>query len=184
MKKKVEILCVLDRSGSMSLIMVEAVAAFNEFVKQQQKVPGKANLTLVAFDDQYKVVFDRIKIKDVPELKVTDVPPRGMTALNDAIGKAINNIPAKSKDVVLLIQTDGYENASQEYKSVQIKELIAGKEKLGWDISFIGAGVDAFSIGGDFGIKMDKCMNITKDAKGMRDYVTFTSSVATGYRGS
>lgn len=180
MKKKIEILCIMDRSGSMRSIMDETVGAFNGFVEQQKKLPGKAKLTLVAFDDQYKVVMDRVKLNDVAELSVSDVQPRGMTALNDAIGKAFANIDAEN--VVCLIQTDGYENDSKEYSTHSIKSLIEEKKKLGWDISFIGAGVNAFSIGKDFGLAFDKCVTVNKTKLGMETFRSYASATATSYR--
>ncbi|HAR37767.1 MAG TPA: hypothetical protein DCS09_03870, partial [Porphyromonadaceae bacterium] len=164
MKKKVEILCVLDRSGSMSSIMEEAVSAFNGFVEQQKTLPAKANLTLVAFDHEYTVVYDKVKLAEVQPLKVSDVPPRGMTALNDAIGRAMANVT--SKNVVMLIQTDGHENASKEYTSEAVKKLIEEKKAIGWDISFIGAGIDAFASGSAYGILRDKCLSVGKNEKG------------------
>lgn len=180
MKKNVEILCILDRSGSMSNIMEEAVTAFNEFVTQQKELPGCANLTLVAFDNEYSVVMDKVCLKEVKELKVSDVRPRGMTALNDAIGKAINSV--NSENVICLIQTDGYENASQEYNGKQVKELIAKKKEEGWDISFIGAGIDAFAAGQNYGLAADKCLSIDKTKQGMDTYKNFSCNVATSYR--
>jgi uncharacterized protein YegL len=179
-KKKVEILCILDRSGSMMSIIDETVAALNEFISQQKKLKGKATLTLVAFDNEYLVVHDRVDIKKVDPVSVSDVQPRGMTALNDAIGKTINS--TKAKDVVLLIQTDGQENASQEYTTAQIKELVQAKEKEGWDISFIGAGIDAFSSGANYGLAANKCLSIDKTKEGMSQMRNYTCSVTTSYR--
>jgi Mg-chelatase subunit ChlD len=176
--KVVDILCILDRSGSMSGIMEEAIGAFNEFVNEQKKLEGTdARLTLVTFDNRYDVLFDKVDIKEVRELTIDDASPRGMTALNDAIGKAINSVD--NNDVVLLIQTDGYENASREYNTTQIKELIDKKKGLGWDISFIGADVDAFAAGANYGILADKCLNIDKTVKGMTQYRSLMSANTT-----
>lgn len=180
MKKKVEIVCILDRSGSMSSIMSEAVASLNSFIEGQKELPGKVKVTLVAFDDQYEIVLDRVKLNEVPVIKVEDVRPRGMTALNDAIGKTINNITAKN--VVLLIQTDGFENASQEYNTKQVRDLIEAKKDAGWDISFIGAGIDAFATGSTYGIVKGKCLSIDKTAAGMENMRGFSAQTSFDYR--
>jgi hypothetical protein len=179
--KRMKIVCILDRSGSMGGIMVEAVAALNTFLKKQKELPGEAIVTLVAFDDQYEVVRN-VNLKDCKDITIDEVRPRGMTALNDAIGKTIAS--TKGKNVVLLIQTDGYENASKEYTTESIKEMIEEKKKKGWDISFIGAGIDAFAPGISYGILRDKCISITKDKRGMADYMVYTNSVTNAYRNS
>ena len=140
--------------------MDEAVAAFNTFIDEQKKLEGKAKVTLIAFDDRYEVVLVRVKLKDVKPLTVNAVLPRG-TALNDAIGKAINSVSSKRKDVVLLIQTDGGENSSREFKTSQVNEMIKAKEQLGWDVTFIGAGIDAFDVGMNYGIKRGNIMAVT-----------------------
>ncbi len=180
-KDTVEIICVMDRSGSMSGITKEAVNAFNRFVEDQKKLPGKAKLTLVAFDDQYEVIHDRVKLKDVPMLTEGEVFARGMTALNDAVGKAINRA-TDAKKVICLIQTDGFENSSHEYSSNQIKSLVEEKTDAGWEFHFIGAGIDAFAQSAQFGISRANTFSVSADAKGMDDYSERMSVTSTAYR--
>lgn len=77
------------------------------------------------------------------------IVPRGSTALYDAIGKAISetgSILASLKEddrpgrVMFVIQTDGQENASREYKSAAIAELIKKQTDIyAWQFQFIGA---------------------------------------------
>lgn len=180
MAKKVEIICIMDRSGSMEPIMAETVGAFNAFVQQQQELPGKARLTLIAFDHEYTVVLDRVKLKQVPELTVADLPPRGMTALNDAVGRAVRSMETDA--VVCLIQTDGHENASTEYSTDQVKALLDEKKKDGWEISFIGAGIDAFAVGGSFGLKLDECLSVERTEAGVKEFGERISEVSTAFR--
>ncbi|WP_207064022.1 vWA domain-containing protein [Motiliproteus sp. SC1-56] len=183
MAKPIEILCVLDRSGSMGSIMDEAIAAFNHFVEQQKQLPGKAKLTLAAFDDRYELILKRVKISDVPSLNRSAVEPRGMTALYDAIGRTISSAKT-DRQTICLIQTDGYENASQEYSAKQIKELIKQKEGDGWEFVFIGAGVDAFTAGTDFGLTADKCVSVAKSSVGMEAFAYELGSRTTSFRRS
>jgi hypothetical protein len=86
-----EIAVVLDRSGSMQSMAIEAVGGMNAFLESQQKLPGEARLTLVLFDHEYIVAHSRRPIKDVPPLDDDTYVPRGSTALLDAIGRTINN---------------------------------------------------------------------------------------------
>lgn len=161
MKKKksnaVHIICVLDRSGSMSSLAVEVINSFNNFLIEQKAEKGKAFLTLVLFDDKYEVLYDRVDIQDVNPLNDKMYYARGMTGLYDAIGKAINS--TEDKDAMVLIQTDGYENSSQEYNQSSIKELISKKEKLGWDFIFLGANIDTMAEGSKMGLDSSKSMS-------------------------
>lgn len=145
-KKTVEIVCVLDRSGSMAGLEKDVIGGFNSFIEEQRKVKGKARVTLAIFDTQYTLVYDRIKLKNVPELTSEVYWPRGGTALNDAIGTTIANLKKGSKGI-FLIQTDGEENASQEYTNDSIKRLVSKKEKKGWNFIYLGADIDAFGEG-------------------------------------
>lgn len=177
----IEVICILDRSGSMTHIMDEAVGAFNNFIEDQKKLEGDVNVTLVAFDDQYEKVFDRVDIHEIPELTREMVRPRGMTAMYDAIGKALSEASQDSKTIVL-IQTDGAENASREHNGAGIKSLIEQYEKQGWDFNFIGAGIDAVTAGQNFGMKMNKCFNIQASATGMENLRSTMSCATALYR--
>ena len=179
--KKVEILCILDRSGSMDHIMKEAINAFNEFVTEQKTLPGDARLTLAAFDDKYDVIHDRVDIQEVPTLSKRVVFARGMTALNDAIGKTINNAK-KNKKTICLIQTDGLENCSNEYSTNDIRELIKKKTKKGWEFHFIGAGIDAFAEGHKYGIPDANRVSVASNAKGMSQYGATCNAATTSFR--
>ena len=129
-----EIGFVLDRSGSMKDMELEARNGFNAFLESQQKLPGEARLTLVLFDHEYIVAHDGVPIKDVPSLDEHTYVPRGTTALLDAIGRTINTIgerldktpePEQPGKVIVAILTDGLENASQEFKRKEIFKMNA-----------------------------------------------------------
>lgn len=189
MSNNIEILCLLDRSGSMNLIIEEAVGAFNTFIEEQRELSkdldDKVKVTLASFDNHYEVVFDRVKLDKVPELTVEQVMPRGMTGLNDAIGKLITEAKHPDRDTIVLIQTDGYENASQEFSGEQIKELVAKKESEGWDFTFIGAGLNdevVKKMAEDRGFM--KSFAVAASADGMDLYKDSISMTTTAYRAS
>lgn len=129
MENYINILCVLDRSGSMGSIIEKAISGFNHFLKEQKMVKGEAKLQTMLFDDEF-IVSELQNIQKVKEFTTKTYQPRGMTALYDAIGKTIDNElerlsmlpkhkrPSKTLCVIL---TDGYENASREYHQDLIK---------------------------------------------------------------
>jgi hypothetical protein len=150
-----EIAYILDRSGSMQPMQEPAVAAFNDFIKSQLDVPGDARLTLVQFDDAYEVPISAKPIQDVPKLTAATYIPRGSTALLDAIGRTIKEtdrritaLPDAEKPgkVILAIFTDGEENASQEYTTKHIGDLIRlYRDQKGWEFLFLAANQDAIA---------------------------------------
>jgi len=155
-----DITVIMDRSGSMQSCQVEAENGLNRFIEEQQAQSGEALFSLVQFDDQYEVVHQAVPIQNVPHCTLV---PRGMTALLDAVGKTINTTgerlaatPQAERPglVIMVIITDGMENASQEFKREQIKEMITHQqEKYNWQFTFLGANQDAFAEAGAIGIK-------------------------------
>jgi hypothetical protein len=169
-----ELICIVDRSGSMSSIRSDAIGGFNTFLDAQKKAPGKANLTLVLFDDQYDVVHDAATIDGVEALTEKTYIPRGSTALLDAIGRAI--IDAKTKvdnprekpHVIVSILTDGEENASREFSRDQIFKMITEQTENGWEFIFLAANQDAISAGMGLGIGASNSFNFKSTKKGMQ----------------
>lgn len=172
------ILTIIDRSGSMGMLRQEVIGGFNNFLAEQKVVEGSATMTLVQFDDCYEVNYDFVNIQDVPDLNEKTYVPRGMTAMLDAIGKAVTSTGVtlskmKEEDrperIVVLIQTDGQENASCEYTQEEIKEIITEQENTySWEFVFLGANIDAVSVGGNIGIPVSKSMKNANNADGMK----------------
>ncbi len=166
MKKKMDIVFLLDRSGSMSGAESDTIGGFNNYIKKNRNNKFETNVTTILFDDRYEVLHDRISIKDVKELTNEDYYVRGSTALLDAIGKTINTLDRKDTDKVLfVITTDGYENASREYDNNKIKKLI--KKHDNWEFMYIGADIDSYTTGGNLGISRKNIANYKKDRKGV-----------------
>ncbi len=170
-KDYTEIICIIDRSGSMASIKDDAIGSFNTFLKTQKKLPGKATLTYVQFNTEYEVMYENMPLKDVPELNSNTFIPRGCTALLDAVGRTIDtvdrrikNIPKKKRPVVIVcILTDGEENSSTEFKTNQIKTLITNKEnKHQWEFIFLTANQAAFSEAVKMGI--ESCYTVSFQA--------------------
>jgi len=151
----IEIVVVLDRSGSMQSVCSDTIGGFNAFVAEQKaNALGEVKLSLYQFDDKYDVVYEGKDIKDVPPLTDKTFVPRGMTALLDATGKTINNLGSRLASmpeierpslVVFVILTDGQENASKEFKLDQVKEMIKHQtNRYSWQFVFLGADQNAF----------------------------------------
>jgi len=188
--EKTQIICILDRSGSMSSIMSDSIGGFNTFLKQQKELPDDAALTVALFDDKYELLYDNIDIKKVKELTKKEWFPRGTTALYDAIGKTINTVRTnrehlgdeKPTKVLVCIVTDGLENASKEYRISEIKELIKNCEKDDWNFIYLAANQDAFDIGSSFGISGSNTYTYTASAAGVYNMSNTLNASASTYR--
>lgn len=154
-----DVTVVLDRSGSMAVCKDEAEGGLNAFIDEQKKAEGRCHFTLVQFDTQYEFVHRGVSIQDVPRFTLE---PRGMTALLDAVGRAINEtgerlskIPEAERPglIVFVIVTDGQENSSSEFTLSQVKQMIQRQQnEYSWQFQFLGANQDAFAEASALGI--------------------------------
>ena len=191
---KSEIICIIDRSGSMSAIVNDAIGGFNAFLEEQKKFSGEATLTFVQFDTEYEVVHENRPLNDVPPLDNSTYRPRGMTALLDAVGRTIedtgrrlSNIPNESRPdkIIVAILTDGEENSSRKYNLSQIREMVTHqKEKYQWEFIYLGANQDAFAEAAKFGIDSKDTANFAATGKGVRNAYTSMSDTVAQYRTS
>jgi len=183
-----EIAVILDRSGSMGTIKDSTIEGFNGFVDEQKKGTGEMNLTLVQFDTEYEVLYTRKNIQDV---KCLEFHPRGSTALYDAIGRTINTLgreiactaPAQRPGKVLvLIITDGEENASKEFTLEKVKEMITHQTDVyKWEFLFIGANQDAVLSGASLGIRANNTMAFTVDNDSNSRMYSRASAITSNY---
>lgn len=160
---------VLDESSSMSSCWDTTISGFNEFVQGQKSADaGEANLTLIKFNGfQSTTVFNAVPLDSIPLLDKTLYRPSGNTNLLDAIGNAITSVNShlsslKKKDrpgVIITIMTDGEENSSRNYSNTQIKEMVKAAEAADWTFVFLGANIDAFSVGSMFGMTAKNSVN-------------------------
>ena len=151
--ESLSILFIMDSSGSMVAMDDEPLQGLNDFY-QKQKESGEFMSTLCLFNTEVKFIHKNINGKDIPILTNNDYRPNGMTALYDAIGESVKfQLEQNQKNVLVVILTDGEENASQRYKKRDIKDLLQKMEKEnGWKIMYLGANQDSFKVAGDIGI--------------------------------
>ena len=172
----IELVFILDRSGSMSGLESDTIGGFNAMIAKQKKEEGEAYVSTILFDNVSEVLHDRINLKEIPKMTSKDYTVRGCTALIDAIGGAIKHIGnihkyARPEDVpahtMFIITTDGQENASHRFSSDEVKKMIENqKEKYGWEFLFIGANIDAVETAARFGIERNRAVNYNADSKG------------------
>ena len=171
-----EIVFLLDRSGSMAGLESDTIGGFNAMIEKQKKADGTALVSTVLFDDACDVIHDRVPIAKVENLTEETYFVRGCTALLDAVGGAIHHIGnvhkyAREEDrpekTLLIITTDGLENASRRYTYARVKAMVERqKERYGWEFLFLGANIDAIRVAGNIGICADFAATYLHDEKG------------------
>lgn len=185
---KTEILMLLDASGSMQAVHQKATDACNQFIRDQKKVDGELGMRIEAFNRERTPLFDSaVDGWHKAYISKENYRPDGVTALYDAIGYCIeelgdrlsrrnkNQLPDK---VVFVVQTDGFENASQVFTADKVNEMITHQRtKYSWEFVFLGADQDAMPNASRIGIPSVNTMSYgSADTK--RSFAAMSASVA------
>jgi Mg-chelatase subunit ChlD len=192
MKHETDVTVILDRSGSMETIASDVIGGFNQLLSDQQRQPGECRLTVVQFDDRYEVVYANRPMVDAPLLTPQTFEPRGTTALLDAIGRTIEEtgkrftaLPESERPdrVLMVIITDGLENASRRYSRAKIFDMISRQRDVyKWTFLFIAANQDAIEEGGKVGIAPQFSRNFVPTAAGVHEAAASLSEAVSNYR--
>jgi hypothetical protein len=147
------VIFILDRSGSMSGQEGDVIGGVNAYVDGLRTDPGEVGISYVRFDNAVELVWNDIALPDVPAMTGADYTVRGSTALLDAIGSTVAGVtPREDHNYIVIIHTDGQENASVEWKKSKVSALLTAREQAGnWTFLFFGQGIDAWSEARDAG---------------------------------
>lgn len=190
-----ELVFILDRSGSMGGLEADTIGGFNSLLEKQKKERGEALVSTVLFDNEIEVLHDRAPLEGVAPITAEDYYVRGCTALLDAVGGAVHHIGnvhkyARAEDVpehtLVVITTDGMENASRRYTAPQVKAMVKRQqEKYGWEFLFLGANIDAVETAAQFGIAPQRAANYRSDHDGTRlNYEVLSDAVCAARAGA
>lgn len=183
---------VLDETGSMH--QHPTIDGFNEYLGGLRKdKKNKYKMSLTKFDSTgIETIYEALDLKKVPDLTTDTYVPGAMTNLNDAVGHTIKCMDKlfesmkKKCNILLVIMTDGYENASKEFNSTQIAKLIKEKQEGGWTVTFLGANIDTASVGRTYqidssNVKSYATSNMSATMRGLsQSTVNFASTAVAG----
>ena len=171
-----ELVFILDMSGSMAGLTDDTIGGFNSILKEQASKDGDVLVTTYLFNNDSRMIHDRLPITRVPQMTERDYCASGCTALLDAMGDAIRHIAgihryARAEDVpdhtMFVITTDGMENASHRYTATQVKSMVEHEqEKYGWEFLFLAANIDAVETAARIGVSPDRAVNYMSDTIG------------------
>jgi len=173
-KDLVELVFIVDRSGSMSGIASDMEGAIKSVIDDQKKLEKDVRVSLIQFDNEYEEVFTHRSIADVGKISIH---PRNSTALLDAMGKTINsferNFSGTDEDerpekVLFVIITDGEENSSYEFSRDKVFGMVETvKRDHGWELIYLGANQDSIAEGNKIGVARHNTLNYMATSRGV-----------------
>ncbi len=167
-KSETSIYLLIDRSGSMIDRWGETLGAVNTYVEElaKAKETKKAKATVCLFDGQVNLDFltlrNAVPVSEWKPLTSADAAPRGMTPLFDAIGKLAGIVDGeKPKQAVVVVVTDGAENASRKVTREGAKAHFDRLRGCGYQVVFLGADFDAFGQSASVGTAAGQTLNMS-----------------------
>ena len=174
---------VLDESGSMYNSVDDVIGGFQKLIDEQKgEKNGECIISLYRFSNTVKKDYIGKPVDEVPKLTYS---PSGCTAMNDGVGTAIDEIGKWLSDMdeserpsknMIVIMTDGKENASKEYDFDVVKKKIKHQEeKYSWTFVYMGTNLQDLKDANRLGIKMrsvSDSRNITANYSYIDTYAT------------
>lgn len=192
-------LLILDESGSMQHVRQQTLDGLNEQIQainklEKQYPDHKYFINILKFDNEFRDLIVDTKVSKVKHFTLEDYKPNASTALRDAIGFGVNRLNEKIENKInsgeakalVVILTDGEENASTKYSPADIKALITRLDATqSWTFTFIGANQDSVTTANSYGIHTSNVANYTGSQRGTYAALAAVSAgmsnVASGY---
>ncbi|MEY3051241.1 MAG: hypothetical protein RLY31_1026 [Bacteroidota bacterium] len=185
---------VLDASGSMSSDSKEVLGELNQ---QLQTLKDKyaetrrpCRVSIVKFNTDYRMLRDNEPIETVALVEREEYIPGGMTALYDSFGISVAKADARvgfqvgtgEAEALVVVFTDGLENASREYSGQQVSSIFKDyQQRPGWEIILVGTDFTSLEDMAQRNMRRDKMRHYDQDEKrramanlrsSVRDYYT------------
>jgi len=192
---------LVDCSGSMlSLNPANTASQLQGLIREQKSSDDeRVDVSVARFSDHdtYKLFIQNKPAQDVT-ITVDDIRPGGCTALLESMARIINDTGATLRDmtterpgkVVIIIFTDGEENASTgDYRGEDGRKRVAEMVKhqqdvYNWKFYFLGANIDAITVGRSLGIGANTCINYAPSAVGCTNVMSSASAAVKRFRSS
>jgi len=171
------VIIVLDHSGSMRDIRRSTISAFNVFLAKQRKEVGADTtfFSLYLFADTVERIRSNIPGNRVPDLSRENYRPDGQTSLLDAIGIAVRDTERRLQDrlqddeVLVVCLTDGQENASHIYEFTSVRHLVRQKIEENWEFLWLGSNDRSRQFAINLGIPEDNIEIFKVNDAGIRE---------------
>jgi len=169
---KTAITMVLDRSGSMEECRAATIESVNAYLLKGRNDDNlkTADFELAIFDTEAYEIIRRSTLSSAADISPSDFEPRGGTPLLDAVGRGVDGLDKRAVDdkAILVVVTDGLENSSRKHTYESIKALLEERQKKGWLVLFLGAGLESAREGIRMGVQRANVASIALDEERMR----------------
>jgi hypothetical protein len=189
---------VLDRSSSMSVIVDATISNTNEQFSALRDSDDAAN-TFVAFNTFANTVTpvlhdgskDRnpilVPVNALEDISDVNYRPSGMTAMYDGVDAMITFLSAEAKhndDVMVVVISDGAENASRNITSAELASKIKELQDSDWNFTYIGANQDLTQVAADLGIHVGNMLSFQAHDAGVDLMGNTVSTAIRSYAGN
>lgn len=169
---------ILDKSGSMGYCLVPTIMGFNEqiqTIKSESKDNGEWFVSVITFNQKVDAPAENwcVSAEAVEEINETTYVPNGSTAMLDAVGSTLARIKASTPytdpnvSYLIVIISDGQENASREYNWSSVGELVQELQATKrFTFTYMGANQDLGVINNALHIPAGNMANYRSDAVG------------------
>ena len=160
----INLVFVIDKSGSMYSSRDDVTGGFKKTIDEQKaNKDGKVTVSLFTFNEKVEQKYLGVDINDIEKFHYS---PDGMTAMNDGICTAIDKVGEwlyeKDKrgaempgQTLVVVMTDGMENASKEYTLKQAQDKIKEQtEKYSWQFIYMGTDITTSKAADELGFRM------------------------------
>ena len=169
---------LVDKSGSMTDCIDETINGFNEQINKIKELEIEfpeqlMTIGLTTFNTDVEHKYFMQPVESAYKMNNENYIPNGSTAMLDAMGQTMRKLSGLQESsnaempttVVMIILTDGYENASREYTLKNVKQMIETREAMGtWTFSFLGATLDAVDVAEKMSIRRENSIAFSKAA--------------------
>jgi uncharacterized protein YegL len=175
-KGRTYVALVLDQSGSMFSVKRSTVSGYNEQIQVILSESTKHTETfasLITFNGLVRESFFNQPSETLKEMNESEYNPSGATAMYDAIGYAITRLIATTdindeyNSYLIIVLTDGEENASKSWNASSLGEQISSLENTNrWTFTIIGANQDMGTLANRLKLKSNNVISYTSDEQG------------------
>jgi hypothetical protein len=197
--RNVHLALVIDSSGSMASIQLEAKNAFNGIFESTRAAARSNNIRTKCSMWEFGVfahsyapgsdIAERFFGADIERARLVDYRPYGQTPLFDAVGTAICKLKESATDpstsYLVQIVTDGAENTSRKYGARDINRLITSCQAEGnWTFVFHMPPGSKKQFVALYGVPEANCREWEGTARGVMELANVVGASTQGYYGS
>lgn len=175
--KETYYLLIVDASSSMNSLRKSTISGINEQIDSIKQLETdfpdqEYNMSFMHFNNEVTIEYTNRSSSSLEHISESNYKCSGTTALLDAIGVGVRNLVQKISDkissgnasAVVVIITDGEENASVEFDGKKIKSMIEELQSTNrWTFTFVGANIDSISTASKYGIDLKNVMQFSGD---------------------